>query len=136
MKPGIRIGQTFEYETTVTEEMRARFEDITVHHLYSTAAMLNHMEWASRQHILPVLESGEEGVGYHMEIDHMAPTPIGARVRIRSTVTGLQPGRVTCQCQAFHDNRTIGRGIVVQAILPLAELRDRIPTQCVDTSCG
>jgi fluoroacetyl-CoA thioesterase len=127
MKPGIRIGQTYEYEVTVTEEMRAQFDGKTVHELYSTAAMLNHMEWASRQHILPLLEHDEEGMGYHMEIDHIRPTPIGAKVRITSRVTGLLPDKVICQCEAHHGDRDIGKALVVQAILPLSKLRDRIP---------
>lgn len=132
MKPGITIGQTYRFEVTVTEAMRAMFESseetVTVHHLYSTAAMLNHMEWASRQHILPVLEEGEEGVGAHMEIDHLAPVPIGERVLITSMVTGLKPGRVVCRCEAFHGKRKIGRGTVVQATLPLSDLHARIPS--------
>lgn len=128
MKPGIRIGQTYTFEVNVTEAMRAHFEETTVHPLYSTAAMLTHMEWASRQHILPVLEEGEEGAGYHMEIDHMAPTALGETVTISSTVTGLVPGRVICHCEAYHGVRKVGQATVVQAILPLARLRAKIPS--------
>ena len=128
MKSGIRIGQIYEFEIQVREDMQAQFEDIVVHPLYSTATMLTHMEWASRQHILPVLESDEEGVGYHMTLDHRAPTPIGATVRIVSMVTGLKPGKVICHCTAFEGKRLVGQGTVVQAILPLSELRAKIPT--------
>jgi fluoroacetyl-CoA thioesterase len=127
MKPGIRIGQTYAFEVVVTDEMRARFGDITVHRLYSTASMLTHMEWASRQHILPVLEDGEEGAGYHMDIDHLVPVAIGETVRISSMVTGIKPDRIVCRCEAFHGDQKIGRATVVQAILPLSKLRARIP---------
>lgn len=126
MKPGIRIGQTVAFEIDVREDMRAHFEDITVHSLYSTAAMLTHMEWAARQHILPVLAGGEEGVGYHMEIDHMAPVSLDQTVRIVATVTGLLPDKVICQCEVFHQGRRVGQAKVVQALLPLAKLHDKI----------
>lgn len=129
MKSGIRIGQAYEFEITVTEEMRAHFGEVTVHPLYSTAAMLTHMEWASRQHILPVLEDGEEGVGYRMEIDHFAPVPIGETVRITSTVTGIKPNRVICRCEAYHGPRKIGQALVTQAVLPLDKLHARIPSR-------
>ncbi len=122
----IRLGQSYEFEITVTEDMRAHFGSITVHNLYATAAMLTHMEWGSRQHILPALEEGEEGVGYHMSIDHMAPVPIGKTVRIQSVVTDVQPSRITCHCEAYHGARKIGQGTIVQAILRLTELHARI----------
>jgi fluoroacetyl-CoA thioesterase len=127
VKSGIRIGQQFEFEVTVTEEMQAQFNGATVHPLYSSAAMVTHMEWASRQHILPFLEAGEEGVGYHINLDHLGAAPIGATVRIVSRMTGLKPGRVICRCEAFHQDRKIGQASFVQAILPLAKLHDRIP---------
>jgi predicted thioesterase len=127
MKPLIRIGQTFMFKTTVTEAMRAHFEEITVHHLYSTAAMLTHMEWASRQHILPALEPGEEGAGYQMVIDHLSPVPIGEEVSITSTVTGLTPNRVTCACTAMYQGRVAGHGTIVQAIVPLHRLKQETP---------
>ena len=126
MKPGIRIGQQAEFEVIVTEAMQAQFNGNVVHPLYSTSAMITHMEWTSRQHILPFLEEGEEGVGYHVSLDHLGTAPIGAIIRIVSMVTGLKPGRVICHCEAFHRERKIGQGYIVQAILPLAKLRDKI----------
>ncbi len=126
MKPGLRIGQVFEFEIQVTQAMQAQFEDVVVHELYATASMLTHMEWASRQHILPYLEPDEEGFGYQMTLEHLAPVAIGETVRVSAEVTGIKPGRVVCACRAFHGSRCIGRARVVQAILPLARVREKM----------
>ncbi len=126
MQPNIRIGQTFSFEITVTPEMRAQFDGQTVHHLYGTAAMTAHMEWASRQHILPCLDEGEEGVGAHIEVRHLAPVAIGEIIRIDSVVTGVLPRRVVCHCTAWHGHKKVGEGKVIQAILPLRQLHEKI----------
>lgn len=122
MKPGLPVGDCVEYIVTVTEAMRAQFDGATVHPLYATASMISHMEWAARQHILPYLEPGEEGVGCHVDVKHLAPTPIGAKVRIRSTVTEVTPSRVSSQVEAWNEQGKIGEGTFVQAIVPLEKL--------------
>ena len=85
----ITIGHTYEFTAVVTEAMKASLHGVPVHDLYGTTAMIAHMEWAARQHILDSLEPGEEGVGYAIHVTHLNPTPIGATVRVRSEVTGV-----------------------------------------------
>ncbi len=122
----IHLGQVFRFEVVVEASMQAQFGDVLVHPLYSTASMLNHMEWASRQHLLPALEHGEEGFGYQMVIQHMAPVPIGERVEVVAEVTGILPNRLICQCHAYSQYRKIGQAKIVQAVLPLDKLHARI----------
>lgn len=130
MKPGLNLGQRYEFSVIVTEAMQARFGDVLVHPLYSTASMITHMEWAARQHILPYLEPGEEGVGYHIDVKHLKPTPLGATVRVAATVSELKPNRVSCQVEAWQEAGTkpisapklVGQGIITQALVQLADL--------------
>jgi fluoroacetyl-CoA thioesterase len=122
MKPGLQIGHQYEYTLTVREDMQAQFEQTVVHPLYATASMITHMEWAARQHILPYLEAGEEGVGYHIDVRHLKPTPIGATVRIRSTVSGIEDNKVSSLVEAWNETGKIGEGMLVQALVPLEKL--------------
>jgi fluoroacetyl-CoA thioesterase len=131
MKPGLKIGHQFEFSAQVTDAMKARFQDGVVHDLYATASMITHMEWAARQHILPFLEKGEEGVGYHVDVKHLNPTPVGAVVRIKSTVTDIEPGKITSHVEAWHldgsdDQVKIGDGSFTQAIISIQKLHERI----------
>lgn len=122
MRSGLEIGQVSEFSIEVTPAMQPQFGDTIIHPLYSTAAMINHMEWAARQHILPYLEPGEEGAGYHIDVKHLVATPLGATVNIRSTVKKVTPKRVISQVEAWHGPQKIGEGTLTQAIVPLKKL--------------
>lgn len=122
MKPGLAIGHVSEFSIQVTPAMQPQFGDTVIHPLYSTAAMINHMEWAARQHILPYLEPGEEGAGYHIDLKHLAATPVGATVTVRSTVKKVTPKRVISVVEAWHNGQKIGEGLLTQAIVPLQKL--------------
>lgn len=127
MKPGLRIGESYSHELVVTDAMKAQFGDVVVHPLYSTAAMVQHMEWACRQLVLPYYETEEDGAGYHVSVEHIRPTPIGATVLIKAIVTGFCGAKITCQCFAYSLEQLVGRGVVTQAVLPRQALYDRIP---------
>lgn len=129
MKPGLTVGHTYEFSVQVEKEMQAQFGGRVIHPLYSTAAMIAHMEWASRQHILPYLEEGEEGVGHHVDVKHLAPTPVGATVTIRSTVEEITAKRVVSHVEAWYDQTQIGAGQFEQALVPLETLYRQIPSQ-------
>jgi predicted thioesterase len=126
MKPGLQVGHTYEFSVQVEPEMQAQFGGQVIHPLYSTAAMIAHMEWASRQHILPYLEAGEEGVGHRVDVTHLAPTPVGATVTIRSTVEAITAKRVVSHVEAWHQQTRIGAGHFEQALVPLATLYGQV----------
>jgi fluoroacetyl-CoA thioesterase len=117
MRSGLEIGQTAEIHIVVDESMQASLMGKPIHPLYGTAAMIEHMEWAARQHILPYLEAGEEGVGHEVNIQHLAPAPMGANIQVRSTLTELQPRRVVSTVEAWWDQTLIGQGTLVQALV-------------------
>lgn len=54
MKEGLKVGDWAVLEIVVTEDMFAQFGDELVHPAYSTASMVYHMEWVSRDSLLPI----------------------------------------------------------------------------------
>lgn len=122
MRAGLPVGHRFEFSIQVTEAMRPQFGEQVIHPLYATASMLNHMEWAARQHVLPYLEPGEESVGYHIDLKHLAATPLGATVRICSTVTQVKARKVVSRVEAWHGHRKIGDGLLTQALVSTNQL--------------
>lgn len=126
MKTGIKLGDSYTFTLTVTEEMTAQFGGIQVHQLYSTASMITHMEWASRQHILAFLEAGEEGVGYHIDIQHKFPVPVGQEVTVTSVVTEVDGSLIKTAVKATCADKTAGEGIITQAIVNLKEFDARV----------
>ncbi len=123
MKPTLKVGARAEVTAEVTEDMCPAFDDVVVHHVYSTWAMAHHMELAARMVLAPHLEDHEEGIGSHLSIDHIAPTPVGHSVRIVAEATEVTDDTVACAVTAYDGSRVVGRGTQVQRVLPKKKLQ-------------
>ncbi len=123
MKPTLQVGQTADVTVTVTEEMCPAFDGIVVHRVYSTWSMAHHMELAARKVLAPHLEEHEEGIGSHLSIDHLAPSPVGHVVRIHAEATEVTAQGVVCTLTAWDGTRLLGRGKQIQRVLPKSVLQ-------------
>lgn len=127
MLPSLQVGNTSEITIEVTEDMCPAFDDIVVHRVYSTWSMAHHMELAARMVLAPHLEPHEEGIGSHLSIDHLAPTPLGQQVRLVAEAVELGPTTLVCDVKAYHvrqdrEDRLVGQGRQVQRVLPKSKL--------------
>ncbi len=118
MKPGLVVGNRAEVCIDVTEDMCPAFDGVVVHRVYSTWSMAHHMELAARKALMPYLEDHEEGLGTHLSIDHLSPTPVGKKVRIEAVVSQVDARGVVCDVRAYEGARLVGRGKQVQRVLP------------------
>ncbi len=126
MKPELTLGKKHSIQITVTSKMFAQFEGEIVHPVYSTAMMVYHMEWVSRQIILGVLEETEEGMGAEVKVKHLAPAKEGSVLTIEATVVGLKKNFITTKVQIISKDRVIGEGEVTQVILPKSKIKTMI----------
>lgn len=124
MRDGLIAGRTASIDVIVTPEMFARFEGKVVHPVYSTVSMVYHMEWVSRQIIVPFLEDHEEGMGGAVTVKHIAPCIEGAEVTVTATVTCLQANTILTNVRAESKGRLIGVGEVKQVVLPKAKITE------------
>jgi fluoroacetyl-CoA thioesterase len=78
---------------------------------YSTPAMVGHIEMTSLQSLLPFLDPGEQSVGVRINVAHTAPTPIGMKVTIRTTVQEVDGRRCVFAVEAHNEGGVkIGEG--------------------------
>lgn len=117
MKSGMDIGRTESIEIEVTEDMFASFEGNVVHPVYSTVAMVYHMEWVSRKIILPFLENHEEGMGGAVQLKHIDPSPLHSKVTLTATLVEYKNQQVITKVEAYNEHGLIGKGEVKQVIL-------------------
>jgi predicted thioesterase len=110
----------------VTPDMTARFFDREIHPLYATFVLVEHSEYASRQAIRPFLEAHEDAVGALIELEHIAPTPVGWMVEIRATVVLVEGSIIDCDIIATNYNGIIARGRQRQRVVRKERLRSRI----------
>lgn len=126
MKPGLTAGYSVTIEATVTPEMFAQFEGKIVHPTYSTVMMIYHMEWASRQIILPFLEEHEEGMGISVSANHILPAPEGSNLKIKAVLTEKKDNKIKTDVFIVHDTKLIGTGEVTQVILPKTKIKSML----------
>ncbi|WP_404441986.1 thioesterase [Sutcliffiella horikoshii] len=118
MKPDLTIGAKHSIRITVTNKMFAQFEGKVVHPVYSTAMMVYHMEWVSRQIILGVLDETEEGMGAEVKVKHLAPATEGTVLTLEATIVGLKKNFIITKVLVLSNDRLIGEGEVTQVVLP------------------
>ena len=126
MKPTLKVGNTAEVTALVTEDMCPAFDGVIVHRVYSTWSMAHHMELAARKVLAPHLDEHEEGIGSHISIDHLAPTPLGRTVRVVAEAVEIDDSTVVCEICVYDGDRLVGRGRQIQRILPKKKLQSLI----------
>lgn len=129
MKEGLKVGDSTILKVEVTEEMFAKFGDELVHPAYSTASMVYHMEWASRNLLLPYLEAHEESAGAAVKLKHIAPSALGTNVKVKAVVLNITNKHVITEVTSENESAIIGRGEVIQAILPKNTMQSKLEEQ-------
>nr|WP_239582749.1 hotdog domain-containing protein [Bacillus tianshenii] len=102
--------------------MFAQFEGQVVHPVYSTATMVYHMEWVSRQIILPFLEEEEEGMGAEVSVKHLSPAAEGTELILHALVTNLTRNSIHTEVTVKAGDRVVGEGKVKQAVLSKSKI--------------
>lgn len=126
MKSGLKIGSSASITKTVTKDMLAQFDGELVHPVYSTVAMVYHMELVSRKLLKPFLEEKEASMGAEVRVKHIAPSGVGAKIHITATVSEKSSRQLVTEVLVKNENELIGKGEVKQAILPQETLEAKI----------
>lgn len=129
MNPGPPRGDTRTRTITVTEEMTARIGAREIHPVYGTVPLVAHVEEICREMLEPHLEVGEEGVGYHLELRHHSPAPVGAEITLVASVADVGQNRLLCDFAARDDGRLVATGSFEQRVVPAAEFAASIRSQ-------
>lgn len=122
----MEVGRSASIEIKVEPDMFAQFEGRVVHEAYSTVSMVYHMEWASRQIILPYLEDHEEGIGGSVEVKHIAPSAAGTKVKVTAVLTEIRGNKIITETEARNEAGVIGAGKVIQVIMPKAKIGEKL----------
>lgn len=128
MRHGLIPGLTATLPRVVTP-------DVTIHLgedqprgavVFSTPSMINLMEYAARELLTPFLEPGEESVGVTVQVEHLAATPLGARVQAEARVTAVTGKLVDFEVTARDEIDIIGKGTHRRAIIGVEKFAARL----------
>jgi fluoroacetyl-CoA thioesterase len=94
--------------------------------VYATPRMVSDVEYACRDFLLEHLDPGEDSVGTHVSIDHLAATPLGLQVTIEISVSDVDRRKVTFAFSVKDPVEEVGRGTHVRFVVETAKTRERL----------
>jgi predicted thioesterase len=94
--------------------------------VYATPRMVLDVEYACRELLLDHLDEGEDSVGAHVSIDHLAATPLGLEVTIDARIVEIEKRRVTFEFAVRDSIEECGRGRHVRFVADKAKSFERI----------
>jgi len=122
----LELGMSGEVSRVVTDRDTAARQGSGTVEAYSTPSMVALIESASVAAIQAHLREGQTSVGIEITVKHLAPTPVGMRVRARASVLEIDGDRVKFQVEAWDDKEKIGEGLHVRAVLDAARFDQRL----------
>ena len=124
MKPSLKAGIATTKSITIDEARCIGFmgKEAAV---YATPRMVNDVEYTCRDLLLEHLDAGEDSVGAHVSIDHLAPTPMGMQVSIEVKIAEVDRRKVVFSF-SVRDIEEVGRGTHVRYVVETAKTRERL----------
>jgi predicted thioesterase len=94
--------------------------------VYATPRMVSDVEYTCRDMLLEHLEPGEDSVGAHVSVDHLAPTPMGLQVTVEVRIVEIDRRKVTWEFSVKDPIEEVGRGRHVRFVVETAKTRERL----------
>ena len=102
-------GLTGEAETTVIEVNTAARLGSGLVPVFGTPALVGLMESAAVRSVTGHLPPGHTSVGGRIDVRHLAPTPVGMRVRARAELLEVEGHRLLFHIEAWDEVEQIGQ---------------------------
>ena len=119
-------GANREEKQVVTDDVAINFLGADGARVLSTPNMILGLERTSRNLVLPLLDSGYDTVGTHVNVYHLAATPVGMTVTFHSEVTSVDDRRVNFKVEAFDEKEKIAEGTHQRFIVNVARFTERV----------
>jgi fluoroacetyl-CoA thioesterase len=110
------ISELFKPGMAKEDHFRIEHENTAIHvgsgasKVLATPWMIAFMERVSHRLLAERLPQGYSSVGVSLNVRHLAPTPVGALVRVRSEIQEIKETRVLFSVYAWDEYEQIGAG--------------------------
>jgi len=121
----IQVGVTGRKEEVVTPELTVGAHVSGMPMVYGTPMMIMAMEVACASAVQRYLPPGWVTVGSEVNVRHLAPSPIGAKIVARAEVIEVSGRSVLFAVEAFDGERKIGEGQHRRGAVNLDRFRER-----------
>jgi fluoroacetyl-CoA thioesterase len=122
----IEPGLTNEVRREVSEEITAQAMGSGGVRVLGTPALLMLMEQAALQAVEGHLEPGQTTVGTHLDVRHLAATPVGMTVTVRARLVGVDGRRLSFAVEAEDEREQVATGTHERFVVDLARFLARV----------
>ena len=122
IKPGMSKEETYRVE----EEYSAIHVGSGSVRVLATPWMIAFMERVARKFIGELLPEGLSSVGVRVEVQHLAPSPVGSQVTARAEVVSAEGSKVVFHVEAWDEMERIGVGSHQRVVIDEARFLRRV----------
>ena len=120
------VGTQGEEKLLVTNEVAIDFMGIEDARVLSTPHLVWYLEITARNSVARLLPEGYDTVGTHVDIKHLAATPVGMTVTFRSEVIAHEDKRLKFRVEAFDDKEKVSEGTHERFVVNIARFASRV----------
>lgn len=125
MEIRVPIGKRKTKKFTVREEHLASFLGSGNVNVLSTPQMIAWMENVSRELLDEYMPKGYTTVGYHVDIYHLKPAPLGSEVDVTAEIVSQEKRKIKLKVKAQMKETIIGEGYHERYIINLERFADK-----------
>ena len=126
MKSRPRPGQAAKIRFVVEIKHIIDFAEEGMPAVLATPWLIWFMEHTAREAMLPHLEPTESTVGTLVDIEHLAPTPLGQAVSCRAQVLRSEGSQFLFKLEAFDEREKIANGLHKLNVIDKARFAGRV----------
>ncbi len=119
-------GARREERLLVTGDVAIDFLEAESARVLSTPHLIGYLEMTARNLIKEYLPAGWDSVGTHVDVRHLAATPVGMAVRLTAEAVSADDRRVTCRVEAWDEREKIAEGVHERFIIDIARFAARV----------
>jgi len=126
LEDSVRPGMVREEKFIIEEEHTAYHIGSGDEKVLGTPWMISFMERVSNRLIAEQLPEGQMSVGVHVDVKHLAATPMKVEIRVRAEVLEVIKNRVKLSIEAWDSEDKIGEGTHLRAVVDKSRFMDRV----------
>jgi fluoroacetyl-CoA thioesterase len=119
-------GMTHELQVKTKPEDSAQKFYPHLPDVFATPFLVGLMERVSAELINMHLKPGEQSVGIGMDLKHMAATPLGMEIRVKTEVTAVEGRKLTFRLEAHDEVEKIGEATHERFIIQAEKFNSRV----------
>jgi predicted thioesterase len=92
----------------------------------ATPVMINVIEAAALNAVEHLLPPGHQSLGIHLDVSHVAATPVGLQVMATAEVVHVEGRTITFRVEAHDSVETIGGGMHQRVVVSVTRFDERV----------